>query len=170
MANERVLALDLATRTGVCSGEPDEVPELSNHVLPSTGADVGRFLEAALIWATDTLVRERPGIVVFEAPILPQTAALPTVRKLHGLAGVVEMAAYRAGIECAELQPSVVKKHLTGRGNAKKPEMVAACQHYGFNPQCDDEADAWGVWLTTLRLRFPQYASRWDPMNFRGAA
>lgn len=169
-SSERIVALDLATLTGICAGEPDEVPTLSNHRLPSTGDDVGRFLDAADLWAKGLIERERPFLLVFEAPILPQATSFATVRKLQGLAGIVEMNGFRLGIECAEVQPSVAKKNLTGRGNAKKPEMVAACRHYGFNPAVEDEADAFAVWLTAVRLRWPLHAPHWDAMNFRGAA
>jgi Holliday junction resolvasome RuvABC endonuclease subunit len=164
-SSERIIGLDLATLTGICVGNADEVPVLSHHRLPSTGEDVGRFLDAADLWMRELIQLEKPALICFEAPILPPTTAIVTVRKLHGLAGIVEMCAFRAGVEPAEVPPSVVKKNLTGRGNAQKPEMVAACKHYGFDPKVEDEADSFGVWLTAVRTRFPQYASRWDPMS-----
>jgi crossover junction endodeoxyribonuclease RuvC len=37
---------------------------------------------------------------------------------------------------------ATIKKHATGKGNAKKPEIIAAMQGKGFNPQDDNEADA----------------------------
>lgn len=160
-----LLALDLATRTGICSGDPTEVPSLSHHILPSTGADVGRFLDAAEKFAAGLIERAAPALVVFEAPILPRETQVATVRKLQGLAGMVELVCHRAGVECAEVSTTAVKKALTGKGNAKKPDMLAAAEHYGFDPRCDDEADAFGVWLCALRLRFPQHAHHWDPLT-----
>ena len=176
MTNQRVIGLDLATLTGICIGEPDEIPTLSHVRHPSTGEDVGRFLDHAEAWARCLIESQSPALVVFEAPILPQTTSLATIRKLQGLAGVVEMAAYRAGIETAEVQPSTVKKALTGHGGTpkgvdrkdRKKAMVAACRAYGFDPKVDDEADAFGVWLATVRIRFPRCAFAWDPINFSG--
>jgi len=37
---------------------------------------------------------------------------------------------------------ATIKKHATGKGNAKKPEIIDAMQKKGFNPQDDNEADA----------------------------
>jgi Holliday junction resolvasome RuvABC endonuclease subunit len=170
-----ILALDLATRTGLCAGDPTELPVLDNFTLPSTGEDVGKFLDAAERLARALIEQFAPTLIVFEAPVLASTTALATTRKLHGLAGVVEMVAFREGIECAEVQPSTVKKNLTGHGRAEKWDMVEACRRYGFDPktytykgrEASDEADAFGVWLTALRRRFPQHAHAWDPMAQR---
>ena len=167
MANERIAALDIATLTGVCVGEPEEVPQLSHNSFPSTGPDIGRFLDAGEVWIRSFLQAIQPALVVFEAPVLPQTTQIATVRKLHGLAGVIEMVCYREGVEVAEAHLQSVKKALTGKGNAKKPEMVAACRAYGFSPAVEDEADAFGVWLLTVRTRHPKLSHAWDPINFR---
>lgn len=35
-----------------------------------------------------------------------------------------------------------IKKHATGKGNVKKPDMIAAMQAKGFTPKDDNEADA----------------------------
>lgn len=35
-----------------------------------------------------------------------------------------------------------IKKHATGKGNAGKPEMIAAAKAKGHNPKDDNEADA----------------------------
>jgi len=107
-----------------------------------------------------------PGVVCFESPILPQQTALHTTRKLHGLAGLLELVCRRANVECVEVQPSIVKKVLTGRGNAKKPDMMEAARAMGFSPAVDDEADALGVWLAVVRMRHPEAAGRLDPINF----
>lgn len=165
-------ALDLATLTGFCFGPADtgEVPALGHVRMPSTGPDVGRFLCAWEEWLTPWVREVEPSLVVFEAPILAGQTQIATTRKLQGMAGVTEMVCHRAGIEVAEVATSQVKKALTGSGRAEKHQMVAAARHYGFNPQVPDEADAFGVWLCALRLRFPREAGKWDPMNFGRAA
>ena len=168
MANERILALDIASLTGICVGSPTEIPQLSHHRFPSTGSDIGRFLDAGEVWVRSFLQTTAPALVVFEAPVLPQTTSIATVRKLHGLAGIIEMGCYRAGIEVAEAHLQSVKKALTGKGNAQKPDMVAACRRYGFDPKVEDEADAFGVWLLTVRTRHPTKSHAWDPINFQG--
>lgn len=183
------LALDLATQTGICFGAADtgEVPTLEHFRLPSTGDEVGRFLAAFEDRVVELINRVCPTLIIFEAPVLPRAKFNPvskkveggvsilTTRKLQGLAGELERIAFREGIECAEVQPSQVKMALTGKGNAKKPDMVRACRAFGLDPHtyqheradASDEADAFGVWLYAVRLRHPALAGHWDPINFQ---
>lgn len=165
-----ILGFDLATCTGHCHGEADECPTLGHFILPKTGPDVGAFLEAAEDRLTGLIMAITPGVVCFESPILPQATSLATTRKLHGLAGMLELVCRRANVECVEVMPSIVKKVLTGRGNAKKPEMIAAARAMGFDPKVEDEADALGVWLAVVRMRHPEAAGRLDPINFQRSA
>lgn len=43
-----------------------------------------------------------------------------------------------------------IKKFMTGKGNAGKPEMKAAARSHGFSPADDNEADAIGLMLWQL--------------------
>lgn len=177
-----LLTLDLATLTGFAFGPGDtgELPTIGSHRLPSTGDDVGRFLAAYRDWLVAKVSEVEPELVVFEAPILASVTTITVTRKLQGLAGVTEMvitdlnATYRklgaAEIEVAEVATTSVKKALTGSGRADKDQMIAGARLYGLNPSCSDEADAFGVWLLTVRKRFPKLAGRWDAMNFGGRA
>lgn len=178
----QLLCLDLATRTGFCHGAADtgEVPTIGNVLMPSTGADVGRFLAAYRDWLTEKVCEVEPDLIVMEAPILHGTTTITVTRKLQGLAGVTEMvvtdlnqkhrALGLAEIEVAEVAATSVKKALTGSGRAEKPAMIEAARLYGLNPSCSDEADAFGVFLLTVRTRLPELAGRWDAMNFTRAA
>lgn len=160
-----ILALDLATQTGCCFGAPDERPELSHVRMPSTGVDVGLFLSSWEDWLRPQVAALRPALLLFEAPILAAQTQIATTRKLQGMAGVTEMVAHRAGIECAEVATSQVKKALTGSGKADKAQMIAAAKAYGFDPKTSDEADAFGIWLCAVRLRHPSQAWRWEPLT-----
>lgn len=48
---------------------------------------------------------------------------------------------------------ATLKKAITGKGNAKKPAVIAAVQAHGFRPADDDEADALAVLLWALGTR-----------------
>lgn len=166
-----LLALDLGTNLGACYGTGDCLPVLANHRLPSTGDDVGAFACAFEDWFRGRLPEIEPALVVFEAPILPAQTQLITVRKLQGLACVTEMVCTREGLECREVHLQEAKKALTGKGNAKKFEMVASCRDFGLDPvsygqgvkEASDEADAFGGWLFSIRLRKPEHRSFWEP-------
>jgi hypothetical protein len=179
-----ILALDLATNTGACWGRGDDLPCLGSERMPSTGEEVGPFLCAFQDWLAMLLDGVCPSRIVFEAPVLPRPkinkfskkleggVSLITTRKLQGLAGVLEMVAHREGLACHEVQPAEAKQALTGKGNAKKHEMVAACRGYGLEPKtyivdglpASDEADAFGVWLHAIRILRPELAARWTPL------
>lgn len=162
-----ILTLDLATCTGFCFGsaETGARPTIGHVDLPKTGSNVGSYLISYENWLVGKLAEVEPLLIVFEAPILMGRDSSAVTRKLHALPGITEVVAIRAGIECAEVNLASIKKALTGKGNAKKPEMVAACRAYGFDPKTTDEADAFGLWLHTVRLRHPAHAWRWEPLS-----
>lgn len=183
-----ILALDLATNLGACWGVASARPTLGHHRLPSTGDDVGAFLCAYEDWLREKIDEVQAVTIIFEAPVLPRAkwnaetkkveggVALITTRKLQGLAGVTEMVANREGMPCREAQPAEVKKALTGKGNAKKPEMVRAARRLGFDPHtyrqdgddASDEADALGVWLSWVNVSHPEQAAAWLPLFAQG--
>lgn len=164
------LALDLATNTGVCFGAGDVLPVLEHHRLPSTGEDIGRYLAEFEDWLRPLIDRVEPTCIAYESPVLRTDTKIVTLRKLYGLAGVTEMVAHRDGIDCREVPASTAKLALTGSGRSKKPDMVRFARHYGLNPhtyrqegeEASDEADAFGVWLATVRARAPKHAAHWD--------
>lgn len=87
-----LLCLDTATTTGFCHGTGAELPALGHVTMPSTGDDVGTFLDYFYRWLHAKItelqgeydVDTNPGtfgprsvdpkalIVVFEAPLLPK--------------------------------------------------------------------------------------------------
>lgn len=73
---------------------------------------------------------------------------------LFGMTGILKMIAYDEAIQMVGFDQTTVKKALTGKGNALKPEMVAAAKarwpELGITT--DDEADALGVGLCFINL------------------
>lgn len=162
-----LLALDLATCTGFCFGSPEAegLPTIGHNILPKTGEDVGSFLIAFEQWLTAKVAEVEPSLILFEAPILAAGATPHVTRKLHALAGMTEMVALKAKVECCEAYPVTIKKALTGNGKASKDDMVRAARFYGLPVKLSDEADAFGLWLHAVRLRHPSHAWRWEPMS-----
>ena len=67
--------------------------------------------------------------IAIETPFLGKNPQ--TFGKLSYLRGILYLLAYKFGLEVSEYQPTVVKKSLTGRGNATK-EQVAFVVHKLF--------------------------------------
>lgn len=161
-----LLSLDLATCTGFCFGSPEAVslPTVGHINLPRTGEDVGSFLIAFEEWLSAKVAEVEPSLILFEAPILAARATPSVTRKLHALAGLTEMVALKAKVECCEAYPVTIKKALTGNGRATKDDMVRAACAYGLPVTLSDEADAFGLWLHAVRLRHSSHAWRWEAL------
>lgn len=143
-----ILALDLATRFGwAWLPAPDAEPRYGTYKLPSTGEDIGRFLNAYEDWFAEALGTWEPEQVAFEAPLLlhPGKTNIATARKLMCLAGVTESMCVRRRIPCYEGHLQEVKKFFAGHGRADKGQMIAACQARGWRPTDDNSADALGL-------------------------
>lgn len=171
----KLFTLDLATRTGWASAPPD-VPTTGDvrhgvKLFPSTGDDVGAFLDAYDTWINDMLTVEKTGLVVFEAPILSSGKMnVSTSRKLMGLAGHTELVCRRRGIPCREVNISTVKKELAGTGHADKGLMISAARAEGFDVVDDNAADACGIWKWALNVYTPDHYKRLFGMGALGSA
>lgn len=51
------------------------------------------------------------------------------------------------------IEVAAIKKHVTGKGNARKADMVIAMQQRGFDPKDDNEADALAILSYARHLR-----------------
>jgi crossover junction endodeoxyribonuclease RuvC len=98
-----------------------------------------------------------PDLVIIEAVFLGMKGG--TALELAGLGQIVRLALHEAGLAFVDVAPSTLKKFATGKGNALKPDMVAAATyHLGFTGSDHNEADA--LWLLHAGLahyRLPGY-------------
>lgn len=180
-----MLALDLGTNLGYCLGTGADNPRLGSVLLPTTGEDVGTYLDFYFRWLNAMLEQEAINLVVFEAPTLPGAkvdketgklikapTTIATTRKLQGLAGVTEMVVVQAnkdledaglpGVACREVFLQTAKKELGGHGRSDKDDMMLAAKRCGMNPRTFDEADAFGVWLVGVRHYRKPFQHIWD--------
>ena len=161
MTDPVVLGFDNASRVGWCAGDASRLPAFGSFQLPVTGKDVGTYLLEARAFYRILLDRFRPGVVVYEAPVRVENAALQV--KLHGLPGILEMECVERGIRVAMAYPATLKKALAGHGQAKKPAMIVAARRLGVDVQNHDEADAVAAWLVGVE----HYSSRWPEWEER---
>ena len=139
-----VLALDLGTRmgwaiirpNGTISGMKSFVPR-SHDVPGQRWINFRAFLnELAAMSETDI------GAIYFEDLIM---------NAKHGVGPIVMFGGYVAhlqlwaGVRRIPLYPvhnATIKKHWTGKGNAKKVDMLRVCRERGIHAKDDNEADA----------------------------
>ena len=123
------------------------------------GGEVGRIRPKKLSgterrrWIADQVVETwfaeygRSGTpVVYVIESVP-THGAHSVVPLGMLHGVVLNALDGKADGIAYVPGPVLKKHLTGKGNAKKEQMVEAAQALGYKGKSHDEADAFGLAL-----------------------
>lgn len=169
----RTLALDLAGTTGWAIGGPAGVDASGSRKLPSTGEDVGTYLNAFRGWVHGVLQRHDVKRMVFEAPILHGAQLnIATLRKLYGLAGVTEMVGRDMGVPCFEANLSHIRAHFihVTRAPVAVPQkdrkkwiterVVAACIARGWHPRDGDEADAMALLDYTLACDAPAFAMK----------
>lgn len=157
----RILALDIATRTGWAYGPAGEPPRSGavklrkpDDPLHVASSNVGYFIK-------DQRVLERIDMVVYEAPLDPQ-AKFQMVNKggraqnsasiilPFMIMGVIEFYCHFYGIQCVASNRQTVLKHFTGQarwGNreAAKAAVISRAHALGLLPKesrDDDRADA----------------------------
>lgn len=135
-----IIALDLGTKTGWATrtkkGERAKSGTLNLTALAKRN-ETTRY-GALLRWMKENV--SEGDTVAFE-----DVAFMVSVRQAHvygGLRAIVETMCCELRAECVPVAVATIKKHATGRGNAKKPDMMRAARRRGYTPKDDNEADA----------------------------
>ena len=89
-------------------------------------------------------------LVVYEEPI-PYHSSMQASALAHGYVAVIELWCADRGITCRHVHNSTIKKFVTGKGQAKKEEVIEAVRHHGFDPRDDNESDAIALLLWALQ-------------------
>jgi hypothetical protein len=179
----KVLALDLARLTGWAVGDTTtgEVESFGRHEFPRTEVGVlGEYGMAARVGFRAMLETIRPGLVVYEQPILRsgkietnargrqfvKTVDTPAkLRKIYGLGFELEVECYLAEIPVEERNISEVRRaFLSGKVPRKSDDAKLAvkvmCRRLNWNIIDDNEADALAVLSLILLEQNPKAARR----------
>lgn len=155
--NARILSLDLATQTGWAM--------LANGVLTSgtegfhryagcksKPADhAGQSYLSFQRWLRDKITTDKPSQIVFEEP-MGHLKSAQARNVLVGFRGVLMVNAAYYGVLVTGYTQTAVKKFATGRGNAKKPEMLAWARDAFGDVEDENQSDA----LAVLHLHLAQ--------------
>lgn len=145
----RVVGLDLSTRScGIARTDGRLVTVQPSTLKPKAStADLARRLDEI---ETGVAAQIHPAteLAVIEGYALHTHAG--TLARLGEAAGVVKLWLFRHAIPFVLVPPAALKQFATGKGNASKELMVAACVAAGGCPANDDEADAF--WLRRYGL------------------
>ncbi|GAB5434767.1 MAG: hypothetical protein EpisKO_41370 [Epibacterium sp.] len=177
----RILALDVATNTGICVGDTGAAPRAWTVNLgeaPDRGRlskedkerlDARRFSNA-LQMTHGLILRNSPDLIVVEAPIGGREANA----YLIGLVACIRGCAFNQGVHCITAHESTVRKHFLGKAyrtadfpTLKKADAKVAikrlvegrCRLLGWDPETLDEADAMAIWEWACATQVPGYQS-----------
>jgi hypothetical protein len=155
MQRGKILALDVATRTGVAEGRPGEVPRLRTiNFRGDDKNDLTCLYGRATLWMAMTLRDNPPDLVVIEKPVPPSGAfghtnadtTLITIGLFGIICGIVHCKSIR--LEIAPI--STWRKHFIGKGNAPgviaKQMALDRCRLLGWKPEDHNSAEAGGIW------------------------
>ena len=156
MAPLIVVALDIATQTGIAVGSPGGKPKAWSVDLGKGRGEDARFSKA-LVLTHELIERYRPDLIAVEAAIGGKFASA----FLIGVVACVRGVAANRGVPVRSYTSGSVRKHCLGRALAKrdfpslkpaaatkaiKGEVIARCRLLGWEVADDNAADACALW------------------------
>lgn len=171
-----ILALDLASNTGVAEGRPGGVPHLYDADLRREGDDWEDTWSRAVGWIADRLYLERSAVeasefrIIVEAPIFAGAQRAKNANSelvTKGLWACITGFARARGVMVHRVHVSTVRAQFLGNGKmpgeAAKREARRVCRALGWSPPSLDAADAGALWWYGCNLWAPQSAPIVDP-------
>lgn len=135
----KILALDLATKTGWATNAPVDASGVVEFTLKRGESPGMRFLRYVR-WLKDMVDLVEPDLVIYEQAHHRGGAATEVC---VGLTTHTQTICASKDIEFTAVRTSAVKIFATGKGNASKDEMINACrERYNIEPIDDNQADA----------------------------
>lgn len=178
MPGPLILALDLASTTGVAEGRPGERPRAWTWRLGSAGSSQAHRLAELLKLTSQHLMVSRPDQIWIEAPMAPAVmvdigGSAQTAAFLFGCPAVVKAVAYLRGIyRVTEANVQDVRHHFINRRTLPKGEgkrvVIDRCRVLGWEVENDNEADAAALWSYACGQHNPRLAAAVTPL-FQGA-
>ena len=151
-----IVALDIATQTGIAVGSPGGKPKAWSVDLGKGRGEDARFSKA-LVLTHELIERYRPDLIAVEAAIGGKFASA----FLIGVVACVRGVAANRGVPVRSYTSGSVRKHFLGRALAKrdfpslkpaaatkaiKGEVIARCRLLGWEVADDNAADACALW------------------------
>lgn len=154
MPGPKILAIDAATQTGLCSGCPGDTPQFQTVNFGDSGDNDFVAAAACLKWIAHRLTDDRPDQIWMEEPMSFEASEGRSNRaalvRLNGLYMIIGGAARLKGVTVRVVRISTARKGFLGHGALKrqiaKRRARSMCRLLGWNPMNDDEADAGSIW------------------------
>lgn len=154
-ANCNVLALDLGTYCGWAIATKDgAVTYGTEHFMQRNKWHPGVRWSNYRAWLSD-LIRDKQITAVYFEDVKRHAGTL-AAHAYGGYLAMTEMVCQQHNVPMVGIGVGQAKKKWTGRGNAKKPEMIAAAQRRGFKVASDEDDTADALALLAYALEQEQ--------------
>lgn len=132
-----ILALDIALHTGLAAerGAAINTDTVNFSAYNYDCAVLGRVFKD---WVCDMIAHYQPKAIVIERPFFRGAGSW----HLSGMVWEAHRAAEMHNIKRFEYAPTSIKKFITGKGTAKKQDVMNYIRDLGFTFGSDHEADA----------------------------
>lgn len=153
MNPNRILGLDLASKTGICVIDSGKNLLYSDSIVLAVKDPQERILSLRKLLC-DVIDKYHPGEFAVEDVFLPSKTSRKTPISLGELRGIARLSAAEIGVPIFFYAPKKVKMAITGNGNATKDDVSHWIKaEFDFAPKDDNEADAVSIAYTHLLMK-----------------
>lgn len=140
-----ILSLDLGLKTGVHLSDNKHAVTYNNRPKGCLHCPFYNLY----IYLEELLSINQIEVIAYEEAKFQQGMA---IAYYHGFAAVVQVIGDLWGVPVVPIPVGTIKKHVTGKGNADKEEVMVACLSKGYTFDDNNSADAIAVTLTYKEL------------------
>lgn len=137
-----ILAIDLGTKMGYARLSRDVTTSGTVSFAPRASEGPGARWAKFRAWLASAAIDADLSTVYYESLIHMPTNQPATVMMFGGFEAHLQHWCEVNRIPLVQVNVATIKKHWTGSGRAKKPDMIAEAKRRGLSPADDNEADA----------------------------
>lgn len=142
--NIGILALDLGARTGWAMRHRDGRFQYGTQDFrPKPSWPAGQKWQRFRSWLSQAITQRGATLIAYED--VRRHLGVDAAHAYGGYLAMLEMVADQHNVTLVAVGVGTIKKHWTGKGNAKKDEMIAEAKRRGFHPDTDNAADALAI-------------------------
>lgn len=142
--NIGILALDLGACTGwAVRNRGGHVQHGTQDFRPKASWSAGQKWSRFRAWLSGLIAQNQITHIAYED--VRRHLGVDAAHAYGGYLAMLEMLADQHNVTLSPVGVGVIKKHFTGKGNAKKDEMITEAKRRGFHPDTDNAADALAI-------------------------
>ena len=156
MKTQKILTLDLGTKTGWALKDQNNQISSGTQIFAPQRFEGGGMRYLRFKFWLDEMNKLSDGINQIYFEEVRRHVGVDAAHAYGGFLAHLSAWCEDKQIPYLGIPVGTIKKHITGKGNANKQEIINAVKELGFNPADDNEADA--LALLNLIIKGGKYA------------